>query len=438
MTSPSNPADTELAQIIGAETSKSRVGTMIRWLLALLLIAGLGFAGYRYFQAKAETQAGPRYQTESLAQGNLRVTVSATGKLAPVNEVEVGSELSGIIEAVFVDYNDRVKKGQTLARLNVAKLTDQIAKAKAALASAEAKVLQAAATVKESRANLGRLRQVAKLSGGKVPAPAELETAEATLERAIADEASAKAAVEETRATLRTTETDLTKASIRSPIDGVVLARSVEPGQTVAASLQAPVLFKLAENLAQMELQVDVDEADVGQVQPEQKASFTVDAYPNRRYPAQIDLVRYGAETVNNVVTYKTILKVDNDDLSLRPGMTATAEIVTAERENVLLAPNAALRFNPPRPEEAQANSGGNIIGSLLPRPPRGIGGRRGGGGRTAGGRSGPRQLWVLRDGQPVAVPVTVGHTDGRMTEVAGEGLEVGTPIITATLSNAR
>jgi RND family efflux transporter MFP subunit len=344
---PLNTADAELAKIIGVDTPHSRVGSFIRWLLALGVLAALALGSYYYVQSQADSQAAPPYQTEPLTQGSLRVTVSATGKLAPVNEVAIGSELSGTIEAVFVDYNDRVKKGEVLARLNVAKLTDQIAKAKATLASAEAKVLQAVATVKETRANLGRLRQVAKLSGGKVPAPAELEAAEAKLERAIADEASARAAVEETRATLRTTETDLTKASIRSPIDGVVLTRSADPGQTVAASLQAPVLFKLAENLAQMELQVDVDEADVGQIKPEQAATFTVDAYPSRRYPARIDLVRYGAETVNNVVTYKTILKVNNDDLSLRPGMTATAEIVTAERGKRAAGPQRRAALHP-------------------------------------------------------------------------------------------
>ena len=435
--SPPVQPDPDLAKIIGAEPAKSRVGAALHWLLAFGVLAALAVGGYRYFQSQAEAQAAPRYQTEALGQGNLRVTVSATGKLAPVNEVEVGSELSGTIETVLVDYNDRVKKDEVLARLNVAKLNDQIAKSKAAVASAEAKVLQTVATVKEARANLGRLRRVAKLSDGKVPAPAELEAAEATLERATADEASVRAAVEEARATLRSNETDLTKASIRSPIDGVVLKRSADPGQTVAASLQAPVLFTLAENLAQMELQVDVDEADVGQVKPEQTATFTVDAYPERRYPARIDLVRYGAETVNNVVTYKTILKVDNDDLSLRPGMTATAEIVTAERGNVLLVPNAALRFAPPQPDDAQPNQGG-LLASLLPRPPRGMGGGRRGGRITSDKKGGPRQLWVLRDGRPAAVPVTVGSSDGRLTEVAGEGLEVGAPVITAVLSGPK
>ncbi|MDG4554424.1 MAG: efflux RND transporter periplasmic adaptor subunit [Candidatus Competibacter sp.] len=426
--------DSDLAKIIDSGSPKSRLGSLIRWLLAASVLAALGVGGVAFLRSRAETQATPRYQTETVSRGNLRVTVSATGKLAPVNEVEVGSELSGTIEAVFVDYNDRVKKGQVLARLDLAKLQDAIAKAKAALASADAKVLQTAATVQEARANLKRLRQVAKLSGGKVPSPAELETAEATQQRAIADEASARAAVDEARATLRSSKTDLTKASIRSPIDGVVLARSVEPGQTVAASLQAPVLFTLAENLAQMELQVDVDEADVGQVQKGQAATFTVDAYPNRQFPATIDLVRFGSETVDNVVSYKTILNVDNDDLSLRPGMTATAEIVTAERENVLLVPNTALRFTPPKPAaNEQPSSGGGLLASLLPRPPRSATGKSV---TESPDKSAAQRVWVLRDGQPMAIPVTVGQSDSRMTEVTGADLAAGIPVITARLSS--
>ena len=426
--------DPELAKIVGMGTPKSHfLGSLIRWLLVASVLAALGVGGLAFFRSRAETQAAPRYQTETVNRSNLRVTVSATGKLAPVNEVEVGSELSGTIEAVFVDYNDRVKKGQVLARLDLAKLQDAIAKAKAALASADAKVLQTVATVQEARANLKRLRQVAKLSGGKVPSPAELETAEATQQRAIADEASARAAVDEARATLRSSETDLTKASIRSPIDGVVLARSVEPGQTVAASLQAPVLFTLAENLAQMELQVDVDEADVGQVQKGQAATFTVDAYPNRQFPATIDLVRFGSETVDNVVSYKTILNVDNDDLSLRPGMTATAEIVTAERENVLLVPNAALRFTPPQSTtDAQPSTRGGLLASLLPRPPRPQTKKSV---TETPDKSAAQRVWVLRDGQPVAIPVTAGQSDGRMTEVTGADLAAGMPVITTRLS---
>lgn len=418
--------DLDLAKIISSETTQRRSG-LLRWLITLIALA-LAVSGFLYFRSSAAPQALPQYQTEPLNRGNLRVTVSATGKLEPINQVDVGSELSGVIEAVFVDYNDRIKKGQVLARLDVAKLQDAIAKAKAGLASAEAKVLQTAATVQESRAHLKRLQQVAKLSGGKVPSQAELETAEATVQRAIADQASARAAVEEARAALRSNETDLTKAFICSPIDGVVLKRAVEPGQTVAASLQVAVLFTLAENLAQMELQVDVDEADVGQVHEGQAATFSVDAYSQRRYPASISQVRFGAETVNNVVTYKTILNVDNSDLSLRPGMTATAEIVTAERENVLLVPNAALRFTPSQPTAAPSsrNSGG-LVASLTPRPPRRAVAKSVT--KTPDKNAAP-QLWLLRDQQAVAIPVTVGFSDGRLTEVTGEGLEPGLPII--------
>ena len=429
MSNPPSATDIDLAKIIRSESARGRFG-MFRWLMAIIALA-LAVGGFLYFRSGADPQAMPRYQTEPLSRGNLRVTVSATGKLEPINQVDVGSELSGVIEAVFVDYNDRIKKGQVLARLDVAKLQDAIAKAKAALASADAKVLQTAATVKEARANLKRLQQVAKLSGGKVPSQAELETAEATLQRAIADEASARAAVEEARASLRSNETDLTKAFIRSPIDGVVLKRAVEPGQTVAASLQVAVLFTLAENLAQMELQVDVDEADVGQVHEGQSATFTVDAYPHRRYPASISLVRFGAETVNNVVTYKTILNVDNSDLSLRPGMTATAEIVIAERKNVLLVPNAALRFTPSQPTAtAPSRDSGGLITRLMPRPPRPTAAKSV---TKTPDNSAAQQLWVLRDRQPAAMPVTAGLSDGRMTEVTGEGLEPGLPVITAS-----
>ncbi len=424
--------DADLAKMIASEPARARF-SLLRWLIVVVAFA-LAVGGFLYFRSGADADAAPHYQTEAVGRGNLRVTVSATGKLVPLNQVDVGSELSGTVETVFVDYNDRVQKGQVLARLDVVKLENQIAKARAALASAEAKVLQAGATVKEMRANLTRLRQMAKLTGGRTPSPAELEAAEATAERASAEEVGARAAVEEARATLRSSETDLTKASIRSPIDGVVLARKVEPGQTVAASLQAPVLFTLAESLAQMELQVDVDEADVGQVREGQSATFTVDAYPNRRFPARIRLVRYGAETVNNVVTYKTILNVDNDDLSLRPGMTATAEILTAERENALLVPNAALRFTPPQPAEAPS-TGGGLLASLLPRPPRPPTTKRV---RETPDKNATQRVWVLRDGQPVAVPVTVGHSDGRMTEITGEGLEPGAPVIIASLGSTR
>ena len=251
-----------------------------------------------------------------------------------------------------------------------------------------------------------------------MPSKTELDTAEATLARAIANQAVADAAVRQCRASLSSAETNLSKASIRSPIDGVVLSREVEPGQTVAASFQVATLFTLAEDLKQMELEVDVAEADVGQVREGQVATFSVDAYSNRKYEARIRRVSYGSQTTSGVVTYKTVLTVNNDDLTLRPGMTATAEITTIEHKDVLLVPNAA------RPLHAARGRRSRAAGQhrLAPAPAAAAvlqPGERAATGRTA--RSGTGQVYVLKDGMPVAVPVTIGPSNGRLTEVTSE-----------------
>jgi HlyD family secretion protein len=246
------------------------------------------------------------------------------------------------------------------------------------------------------------------------------------LDRANAGELSARANVDSARASLATDDTNLSKASIRSPTDGVVLTRSVDPGNAVAASLQAVTLFTVAEDLRQMRLQVSVDEADVGRIQMGQKASFTVSAFPARRFPASITRVAYGSTITDNVVTYQTLLDVKNDDLSLRPGMTATSTITAVERKDVLLVPNTALRFNPQAAGSAggAAKSGGNIMSSVMPRMPR-TGPKKSATGGTV------KQVWVLRDGAPVAVNVTPGISDGRMTEITGGDLAEGMLVIT-------
>jgi HlyD family secretion protein len=392
-----------------------------RWLAmlavaALVLIAGLAAARSR------SSEAAPRYQTEPVAKGTLSVSVTATGNLQPIKKVDVGSELSGTVEDVMVDDNDRVTKGQVLARLDVSKLNDQITRSEATMASAEAKEAQASASVKEASASLNRLQEVSRLSGGKVPSKSEMETAEATLAKAEAELRSAKATVNEARAALSSDRINLSKASIRSPIDGVVLTRSVEPGQTVAASLQVATLFTIAEDLREMELEVAVDEADVGTVRDGQQATFTVDAYPNRQYSAKVTRVAYGSTTTNNVVSYTTTLRVKNDDLSLRPGMTATAEIATVTHQDVLLVPNAALRF---APDAASGQRGGGMLGGLMPGPPRDP---------EKQVKTGTQQVWLLRNGAPVAVPVTVGPTNGRQTEVRGSELKEALPVITDSL----
>ena len=414
-----------LQQLIGA-TSARRSS---RWLwLAGALIIGIG-AAWLLLRA-GENTAAPDYTTAPTEIGTLVVKVSATGNLQPTNTVDVGSELSGIIAKVLVDDNDAVKQGQVLAQLDLSQLRDAVAKSQALLAAAEAQVLQTQATVAEAEATLSRYRQVAQLSGGKVPSRSEMDTAEAVAKRARANEASARASVTEARANLQSNETNLAKASIRSPINGVVLSRQVDPGQTVAASFQAPVLFQLAEDLTKMELQVDVDEADVGQVKAGQKAVFTVDAWPGREYAAVITRVGFGSQEADGVVSYLTVLEVGNDDLSLRPGMTGTAEITTLTRDNALLVPNAALRFTPPVTTAGQQKkSSGSVMRALMPRPPRQVPKVQ------VKANSGTPRVWVLRDGRPVAIDVKTGATNGRLTEITAGDLKAGMEVITEALS---
>jgi len=344
----------------------------------------------------------------------------------------VGSEISGIVKTVEADYNDKVKVGQILARIDTSKYEAQETQLKAALESAEARVLQAKATLDETQTKLAQLQRVRELSNGKVPSQTEFDAAQAAFERAKADNASAGAAVAQARATLKATQTDIGKAVIRSPIDGIVLTRKVEPGQTVAAAFQAPVLFTLAEDLTQMELHVDVDEADIGQVREGQEAEFTVSAYLDRTFKARIVQTRYGSETVDGVVTYETVLKVDNTDLSLRPGMTATADITVQKVENALVVPNAALRFSPPGQGQKKASRG--LVGMMLPGPPRFNRPQE----PVVDTNKRQQTLWVLKDGQPTAVPVTIGVSDDTMTEIVSGAVEPGTPVIVDTMATGR
>lgn len=382
--------------------------------------------------------AAPRYVTEPARRGDLTLTVTADGTLSPTSSVDIGSELSGTVRRVLVDVNDEVKKDQVLVELDTAKLSSQVQRSRASLAAARARLAQAGATVAETQANLKRLEEVSRLSGGKVPSAAEFDTARAALARAKADEASAAASVEDAKAALSVDETNLSKASIKSPIDGVVLSRVVEPGNAVAATLQAVTLMTLAEDLKRLRLEVKVDEADVGVVRPGQSATFTVSAYPSRSYPAGITRVDFGSTTTDNVVTYVTLLDVDNGDSSLRPGMTATATITAVERRDVLVVPNTALRFTPAQADAAgagapAASSGGGLLSKLMPMPRLQRPARSARPGRDSTAAS--RQVWVLRDGVAQAVPVTPGISDGRMTEIVAGGLEPGMLVITDQLA---
>jgi len=430
MESKTNP-ELNIDQTLGIDQSSDRKKRLKRWLIvALLAIAGVTIAVVWKGTKKSNSI---QYQTQIVQRGDLTVTVTATGVLEPTNQVDVGSELSGIIKTVEVDYNDQVKVGQVLARLDTDKLKAKVLQSKAALESSRARVLEARATVKEAGDQLVRLKQVWKLSNNMVPSQQELDAAQAALHRARATEATARAQVSQAQAALEADETDLAKTVIHSPINGIVLTRNVEPGQTVAASFQAPVLFTLAEDLTQMELHVDVDEADVGQVIKGQAATFTVDAHPDRTFPARITQVRYGSQTVNGVVTYKTVLNVDNSNLSLRPGMTATADITINKVENAILVPNAALRFIPPV-KEKEAPSNGSLINMLLPR-------RHGPPSKQSNDSTASNKLqhvWMLRDGKLLSIAVGIGATDGRMTEVTSGDIEPGMPLVVDTVRSER
>jgi HlyD family secretion protein len=413
-------SESDITKTLGVAHSVSRTRRLIRWLIVILVVVGL--IVFATMRKNAGSSSQTQYETQEAQRGNLVVLVTATGTLQPTNTVEVGSEISGIVKSVEADYNDTVKVAQVLARIDTSKLEAQATQFKAALEAAKARVLQAKASLIETQSKFAQIQRVRELSKGKVPSQAEFDTAQAAFERAKADSDSAAATVDQAQATLGATQTDITKAVIRSPINGIVLTRSVEPGQTVAAAFQAPVLFKLAEDLAQMELHVDVDEADIGQVKDGQEAAFEVDAYPDRTFKATITQTRFGSKTVDSVVTYETVLKVDNSDLALRPGMTATADITVKKVQDAVLVPSAALRFEPPV-QQAKAPSRG-LLGALLPRPPISMAKPK------EDGNGKQQKVWVLEDGQPVAVPVTIGATNGAMVEVVSPDITPGTVVI--------
>ena len=374
------------------------------------------------------------YISEPVVEKSLALSVTATGNLRPTNQVEVGSEVSGKIDHVYVDVNDRVTQGQVLARINTDVIEDQITQAEANLNAARAQVSQAQATLEVDRAQLARLENVFKISGGKVPALVELEQARAAVKRDTAATAAAQANVRAVEAQLSSAVTNRNRAVIRSPVSGVVLARQVEPGQTVAASFTTPTLFIIAEDLSAMQLRVQIDEADVGQVRDAQKATFTVDAYPGRRFPALVERVDQAssntasqasqqaaaAATGNAVVSYEARLAVSNGDGLLRPGMTATATIATGTTARQLLVPNGALRFQPDAKEKDGASVLNPEIGLEKNEQQATIG---------AGSR---QRVWVLEaDGKLKPIDVVTGRSDGRLTAVTSTALRPGMRVVT-------
>lgn len=425
---------TEKKVLTKEDLHKGNKPSLIKRSIAALVALAVVGGGVWYFGFASQNNV-PTYRTVAITKGDLEVTVTANGTLNPVRTVSIGSELSGIVRKVNVDVNSQVKAGDVLIELDDANLKAKLNQAKATLASAKAALAEAQATEVEAKAKMARYEELNKASNGKLPSRTELDVQRATVLKAQAGVLSAKASIENAQASVETTQTDLEKASIKSPVDGIVLARSVEPGYAVAASLQAVELLTVATDLRELELQVDVDEADVGQVKDGQKASFTVASYPNKRFTAELTKVAFGStkSTTDNVITYTAYLKVKNPELELRPGMTATATIQTAHRADALLVPNTALRFKP-----QSAAAGRNSITAMM-GPPHRSNGNKSAKDVTLNQTERAQTVYVVGpDGKAQPKEVTTGLTNGRMTEVLSSDFAEGTKVITDQLKSAQ
>lgn len=418
---PKTESDSAIEAALGLDRNGVRKKRRRGWLyalLALIAIAG-GLAGYQWYSG---SPAKIDYTTTPATIADLTVAVSATGTLQPLTQVDISSELSGIIRSVSAEENQQVKKGDVLATLDTVKLEVQIERAEASAKAAAANVEDATVTLAENEKALVRAAELTKRG---MATDQSLEAATATRDRSKAALDSAEANLAIAQADLKAQQTDLAKSTIYAPIDGIVLTRSVDPGQTVASSLQAPVLFIIAADLRNMELVAAVDEADIGAVRPGQHARFTVDAFPERPFDAEIRDISYASVTTDGVVTYNARLEVNNDELLLRPGMTATVSVVTKQAKRVLTVPSTAFRYRPAQ-QAARAWSLSDLFTGRMGRP----GGNRRQ--QVAAPTDGSRTLYVLENGRPHPVNVKIGSTDGELTEITS-GLDEGAQVITAS-----
>jgi HlyD family secretion protein len=388
--------------------------------LAAVAVAAAAFGWYRW--GRSGKDQALTYVTVPAKLGDLRETVTATGTFKGLDSVDVGAQVSGRVTKVTVDINDQVTQGQVLAEIDPSQLKSRVDQSRAQVQASAASIRLAQTTATQAKATLARTKE---LNQKGLASAKELEQAQADADRSQASVSSAQAQATVSAASLKDAQTSLSFSTVVSPIDGIVLARSVEPGQTVAASLQAPVLFTLARDLTQLRLYVEIDEADIGKVREDQKASFTVDAWPNRRFPSEVVSVHNLPTAGQSVVTYQAVLVVDNQELLLRPGMTATATIITSEKKGLLLVPNAALRFSPPTAGSSKSGSSPLSVlqGGGMTRMPRGASSRG-----TAQAQS---VVWTLEGGKPKRQLVEVGGNDGQWSEIKkNPAVNAGTPLV--------
>lgn len=366
-----SPADIEslMPQPTRLPPPKRRRRGPVFWIpLVVVVVAGLWW----WWHSRAQDAIA--YRTGAIDRGTIAVTISATGSLSAISTIDIGAQVSGLVQAVLVDYNDHVRKDQVIARIDPSNLSAKVQQAAGALAAAQAQLAQAQATAKNAQADFTRKTD---LGQRQLIAHSDVDAARAARDQADGAVAAAKAQIAAQQAALDSAKLDLEHSLIRSPVDGVVINRSVEPGQTVAASLQTPTLFQIAEDLKQMQSVLAVDEADIGQVRVGERVRFNVDAFPDRDFTGTVKQVRLGATNTQNVITYPVVVTVDNDDLSLLPGMTVNAEIQVSRHDNVLRVPNAALRFKPvdapATPADAAASAHGGGLTDELPKIAAGL-----------------------------------------------------------------
>jgi HlyD family secretion protein len=403
--------------------------------LAVLAVAGGAAAAYALIWKRRD--GGVEYQTAAAERGSLSSQVTASGTLSPLVTVQVGSQVSGRILELRADFNARVEKGQVIARIDPQLFQTEVAKARASYSTARAQVARAEAELAQASRNHDRTSSLAQQ---QLVAAAEVDSSLAAQQTAQASLAAARAQVSQAKAAVDQAETNLELTTIVSPISGIVISRNVDVGQTVAASLQAPTLFTIAEDLAKMEVHTSVAESDVGRLTAGMQVEFTVDAYPSDRFKATVKEVRYSPQTVQNVVTYDAVVAVDNSDLKLRPGMTADVTFLIEKREGVVLVPNAALRFRPPQKvldeigwtppaERARPGGAGRVRGAEGAGRPGAASGS-GPGGKPGRERASRRLVWKLTAaGVPAPAMIEIGISDGKMTEVVS-GLAEGETVI--------
>ncbi len=395
---------------------------VIVWIVALVVLAGVGFGAWRYQKAHAAPDVV--WKTVPAENKKIMAKVTASGTLQATVTVQVGAQVSGRIQKLNADFNTAVKKGQLLAKLDPQLFQAAMEQSNANFLSAKAGVTKAQAQEKDAQLVLARTKS---LFEGSLASASDLQTAETNVVVAKAATEGAQASLSQSGASLHQAQVNLSYCDIFSPIDGTVISRAVDVGQTVAASMSAPVIFTIAEDLHTMQVHTSVAEGDVGRLQSGMDATFTVDAFSGQIFKGKVSQIRNSATTVQNVVTYDAVIDLQNADLKLRPGMTATVTIIYAERDDALSVTNAALRFHPP-PEVASAVASGSAR-ERRARP--GGSGAPGGGGPPGEGGIERRTIYVMRNGVPEAVRLTTGLSDGTVTEVVNGDLKPGDEVVT-------